>query len=445
MKSVFRAILTAALLAALSFTSALAIAPIIDSTAEPGSNTVTQLASSINASADTAEYTINELDMTVSVPTELRVFTRHIDPDDPNLLFYELQKEWVDQYFLENDVYLNAISDLVTYEIFISMKTDPAYEKLGNFSTSSDAVLQSFIDDSTDLYQNDSKTYDTVEIYRNEQTAYVKSQSEYPYDNVIIYSVSYFTIEDGRAIDIHLESYDNKLPAEREAILNDIVDSVSQISASEAVDASTQPSASTDTSPSTAVSPSPGTSSSAESDTTEVTNTVQPSDSPVSTEAAETTDNATDHNNFLKLLLIYLGITLVVVTLPVAVYRYIIRRRPVTKKSALLIALIYGAFVTVVAAIIVALYYTGHFYVIGGVIVWSIVNFFILSCGKDKAPPPQPKPKKTKISPEEKNENQSIKDAVMSKQCKKCLAVNLADSEECFYCGAKLDNNATSA
>jgi hypothetical protein len=74
MKSVLRALLTAALLCAITVFSALAVTPVT------------------GVDTDTVTYTIDELDMTIEFPSDLRVFTRTIDPDDPNLAFFNLKK-----------------------------------------------------------------------------------------------------------------------------------------------------------------------------------------------------------------------------------------------------------------------------------------------------------------------------------------------------------------
>ena len=433
MKTVIRAALTAILLAALSFTSALALAPIRDTASETGQYAI-QLASSDDVSADCVAYAIDDLDITVSIPTALRVFMQPIEADDPNLLFFGIKKEWVDRYFEENDIYLNAVSELVTYEIFVSSKANTATDVSTDFSTSSDADLELFIENSASVFQKSDETYDTIEVYRNEKTAYIRSLSEYTDESGIVYSVSYFTIQDGKAIDIYLNSYDNQLPEEREALLKNIVDSVSPPTTSD--DGSLA-------SVADAASPSP-------------LDSADPQPSVVSASPdASTSDGASGQATsyeYIKLILIYLGITLIVVTLPVAVYRYIIRRRRVSKKGAVLISLIYGAVVSAAAYILARLYYPSHYYIIGGVVLWSVVNYFILSSGKDKpAPPPKqkktkPKKEKSKISKQEvsdSNENPSFSEAVTSKQCGNCLAVNLSDSEECFYCGAKLGKETT--
>ena len=143
--------------------------------------------------------------------------------------------------------------------------------------------------------------------------------------------------------------------------------------------------------------------------------------------------------------MIYLAVTLAVVTLPVAIYRYFIRRYPVTKKASVLIALTYGVVCCIAAA--VYSHFTEHYYLMIGVILWSFVNYFILSSGRDyyypdTTPPPA---KHDKPALGKKGDRSEMSDIIMSKQCQKCLAVNLADSEECFYCGAKLDDEEPAA
>ena len=176
MKSIIRAILTAVLLAVLTFSSALAITPIIDIAAVTGSDI--DVSSYADAASDTTDYTIDELNLTLSIPSDMIVFKRPIAYDDPNLEYFNLQQEWIDGYFQEHDVYLNAITKFVTYEILVSQKTSSVIEEIQDFSISTDDELQTFIDQAADLYERSDETYISSEIYRNASTAYIKSYSE---------------------------------------------------------------------------------------------------------------------------------------------------------------------------------------------------------------------------------------------------------------------------
>ncbi len=421
MKIVFRAFITAALLCVLTLSSALA--------APPETNTET----------DYITYSINELDMTIDFPASLYVFTRTIDPIDPGLALFNLEKEWLETFFQENNVYLNAISDKVTYEYYVEMTADPEIQGILDFSACNDSYLQTFIKNSKPLYQKSGENYLSTEIYRTEQTAYLKSNSEYNVNGIAVNCISYFTIEDGAAYSIFLLSYDQAPIAEREALLTKAVDSAAIPGLSATEDPDTTPSL---VSPSPITSPSPVTSPS-----------LNPSASAEPTQTSEPSGPENQNLPFWLLLVIYLGATLMLVTVPIIIYRYIIRRSAVSKKIAVLIALIYGTITCI--AIAFYIYFTGHIYLISGAIIWSLVNYFILSRGKVKAKPlPSPskpdkpkkqdKPKKTdERKLRKKNNETNFSDIIMSKPCKKCLAVNLADSDVCFYCGAKLDDEET--
>ncbi len=431
MKSVIRALLTAVLLCALTVFSALAVAPVT------------------GADSAAVKYTIGELDMTLDFPPDLIVFTRTVDPDDPNLAFFNLKKEWIDDLFLENDIYLNAISDKITYEFYVTSTAGPELEAVDDFCRSTDAYLQSFID-SDELWKKSGHTYIQAEIYRTDRTAYIKSYSEY-IDGGTRYCLSYFTVMDGRSIDFSLYSYDKAVTPEREAILTSAVDSasypglpvpsapVTEPSESPATSISPGLSPSPSISPSASLSPSPAASPSPDDAPSTVVTPPSPSASAGPTQTPDTSSGTPDTQNvsLWVLILIYLGVTLAIVTLPVAVYRYIIRREPVSRKSAVLIALIYGAVACIAAAVYI--YYTRHVYLIGGVIFWSFVNFFMLSRGRQRYVPP-PIEVIAAPTPPKRNKNTATPDMVMSKSCPKCLAVNLAESDVCFYCGAKLED-----
>ncbi len=420
MKSVIRALLTASLLAILCFFSALAIVPVADAAAGTDSDAADTVEIA-ETTADTIKYTIDELDMTLDIPSDLFVFTRALDSSDPNLAYFGLKKEWVDGLFEEKNIYLNAISEHVLYEIYVSMTTGPEIWDVEDFGACDDAYLQSLIDNSSSLYKDSSKTYSKTEIYKTAQASYIRSYSEFiDKDDDLVYCASCFTITDGMAIDIYLLSYDKPVTPERDAILTGVVDSASLPVTPVSNEPSPEPSA---YEPSPAVSPSSNPGEPAEPDQTDA--------------AGQSSDKNQQTVSFL--FLIYLGVTLVIVILPVAVYRYIIRKRPVSGKSAVLIALIYG--VAVCIAVIIFIYFAKqHYYLIGGVILWNFADYFILSCGRNKPVTPPAPERANKSVRRVKEENAEAPDIIMSKPCKKCLAVNLADSNVCFYCGSKLDD-----
>jgi hypothetical protein len=424
MKSVIRALLTAALLCALTVFSAVAVAQVT------------------GADSRAVKYVIDELDMTIDFPPDLIVFTRTVDPDDPNLEVFNLKKEWIEDLFLKNNIYLNAISARITYEYYVTSSAGPELEAVDDFCRSTDAYLQSFID-SEELWKKSGHTYIQAEIYRNDRTAYIKSYSEYS-DGEPRYCLSYYTVINGRAIDISLYSYDKAVTPEREAILASAVDSASYPGLPVPSDHVTDPSESPTTPTSPNLSPSPSASLSPASSPDDAPSTVvipsNPSASagPAQTPVTPTGTPDADNISLLGLILVYLGVTLAIVTLPVAVYRYIIRREPVSKKSAVLIALIYGAVACIAAAVYI--YFTRHIYLIGGVILWSFVNFLVLSRGRMRYIPP-PIEATSVTAPHKRDKTTASPDMVISKSCPKCLAVNLAESEVCFYCGAKLEDD----
>ncbi len=385
---------------------------------------------------------IDELDMTIDFPPDLIVFTRTVDPDDPNLEVFNLKKEWIEDLFLKNNIYLNAISARITYEYYVTSSAGPELEAVDDFCRSTDAYLQSFID-SEELWKKSGHTYIQAEIYRNDRTAYIKSYSEYS-DGEPRYCLSYYTVINGRAIDISLYSYDKAVTPEREAILASAVDSASYPGLPVPSDHVTDPSESPTTPTSPNLSPSPSASLSPASSPDDAPSTVCYTVKSLRLGRSGPDTCHTDRyarcrqHIFVGFDPGLLGVTLAIVTLPVAVYRYIIRREPVSKKSAVLIALIYGAVACIAAA--VYNYFTRHIYHIGGVILWSFVNFLVLSRGRMRYIPP-PIEATSVTAPHKRDKTTASPDMVISKSCPKCLAVNLAESEVCFYCGAKLEDD----
>ena len=62
-------------------------------------------------------YDLEELGMSIEIPSDHVVFTRDIRSDDPNLSAYGLTKDDLFSPMLERSIYLNAWDKDVNYEI----------------------------------------------------------------------------------------------------------------------------------------------------------------------------------------------------------------------------------------------------------------------------------------------------------------------------------------
>ena len=168
-------------------------------------------------------------------------------------------------------------------------------------------------------------------------------------------------------------------------------------------------------------------------------------------------------DNYVLVLVFSLIMTIAVYSLPIIIYRFMIRRSPVEKKKAIIITIIYAFIGFFIMAIIK--FALGEEGVTNGaaIALWSMINYFILVSGKKKIDATETADIKEpvesyeaetksfvnaapdiKITPEpvsrveEPRVEESKPDEMQGLFCRKCGAQIPSDSEFCYKCGTKV-------
>ena len=397
-----------------------------------------------NADGTTA-YTLTEPGITVNIPNDLYVFTRNMTPDNTNPAAFGLNAQDFINYFQAHDTYLNAISSQVSYELHVTMVETPDVQKVNDFNRLTDSELTSFIQNSSSLYQIADGKYGVTETYTGNKGS-IFLRSDFSIHNSAgneTYGLQYFTIHDGKAINVYLTTYSTDKVAELTPMLTHVVEST--VFAKETVLA---PQQSPSAQPSAVVQPSANAqpSTGAQTSTGALPSTgVLPSADASSGPVIQLISGLLGliGKPGFPLLGIYLAATFVLVTFPMLIYRFAIRKSPLGRGRAAIVAAAWGL---IIAAVGVAyfMFFKGNIVVEAGVILWSVVNYFVLTR--------QAREKKEEESASglypiiladqiEKRQMSTISNMTVNKTCKNCFAVNLATSKVCFYCGAKLEDD----
>ena len=174
------------------------------------------------AAADTTEYTIDDLGITLSIPSEYYVFTRDMPSDHPNLIAYGLTRDDLLSILIETDTYLSAFDKDVTGEISITMSDNP----LNDFNTMSDTMLEAFAAAFPSVYKSGGMTVTKYGVYRQARTKFVLL---YFYEETNVpttYSAQYLTIYNGKSIYLTYHSYTGEFSNTAALMLKGIVDSI---------------------------------------------------------------------------------------------------------------------------------------------------------------------------------------------------------------------------
>lgn len=112
---------------------------------------------------------------------------------------------------------------------------------------------------------------------------------------------------------------------------------------------------------------------------------IKPSYSPISTIKSES-DIPNLGNSFFSNLVISLIITIAIYSLPIVIYRYGIRKRPIGKKKAKKITIVYGVIAFFVMSLLI-IQLKGDSAAGGAILLWSYVNYRVLTGGKSSQQP----------------------------------------------------------
>jgi hypothetical protein len=337
--------------------------------------------------ADVATYDIDELDMSISLPSDDVIFTRDINASDPNLDKYELTKDSMSSYMTSRDIYLDAWDPDVNYQILVRMIESP----FEDFNLLGDETLSTVASTVVSAYQDAGVTCIKSDVYQHAQAKFLKMYISQPYGDGTAYGLQYYTAYADKVIIVTLHSYTGIIDDSKESILKGIVDSVQF-----------------DTAP----------------------------------KLVEKESGTMDNGLNIGFIFISLLITIAIYSLPIMIYRYAIKKSPIEPKKAKKISIIYGiaAFIVMFALILIA---NGSATWGGGILLWSYVNYRVLIGGK-KPSAGTPSTAVYESNPveltKENIEAEKSKDLLHYEilYCHKCGNKLLSGSMFCDKCGAKI-------
>jgi hypothetical protein len=176
----------------------------------------------VSAFAATGTYDLDELGMSIELPSDHVVFTRDIKANDPNLSAYGLTKDGLSSLMQERSIYLNAWDEDINYEIIITMMDSP----LADYNLLSDTTLAAVVSSFETEYAGAGITFIRSDIYQHSQAKFAKIYISQPNNGETAYGLQYNTVYNDKAINITMQSYSGKIDSNKESILKKIVDTV---------------------------------------------------------------------------------------------------------------------------------------------------------------------------------------------------------------------------
>ena len=178
----------------------------------------------LSAVTNAAERThiVEELGMSIKLPSNMVVFTRDIDENDPNLAAYGLTKNAMQQLMTDGNIYLNAWVEDASYEIIVTMIDSP----LMDYNLYSNTILETLGTSLESEYRNAGIILESFELYQHGQAKFFVLNISQPNGNSTAYGLQYHTVYADKVINITLQSYEGEVDQDKKAILKDIVDGI---------------------------------------------------------------------------------------------------------------------------------------------------------------------------------------------------------------------------
>jgi hypothetical protein len=169
---------------------------------------------------------LNELYMTIKIPNDWIIFTRNIDDDDENLKLLRIDAQTLKNQYLSKKIFLNAICLNPTNEVVVTMIE--GFESIYNFNEFTEKQLENMANDT--INSNETKkagiTYTNYSIYTQKNIKYVVFDLNQQAEGNIVYGKQYYTVHNGQAISITLQSYNGKITDDFALKHRSIVDSI---------------------------------------------------------------------------------------------------------------------------------------------------------------------------------------------------------------------------
>lgn len=311
---------------------------------------------------NTNTYQIDELDMSIDIPTEYVVFTRDMESDDLNLETYGLTKDELLYVMEAGNIYMSILDKDNNFEILITM-VENDLEDLNEFDDTAITALVSLLKEE---YEKLGVIIDRYDVYQHSQAKFVKIYQSS--DEGTIFGLQYYTIYANKAINITMKSYSDKINLSEESIMKQIIDNMhfrTEVTLSSKM----------------AESEKETTESFIYKDDETGVEFIVPSGQPSmpSVGAYSNRTNELDLGRKIENFFLNLLFTVVIYSLPITIYRYAIRKKPFGKVKAIIITIIYGIVsfsVTVVSMTMISI--SGAF-AGKAILFWAIINYKMLS------------------------------------------------------------------
>ncbi len=175
---------------------------------------------SIYICATTNEYELEDLQLSLKIPSNYWVITRNTPNDDPAFEYLPITKSEIMKQLESENIYLSAISHKYEEELVVSMWDN----SIVDFNLFSDTMIMGFVGSLVEKLENQGFTVTNYELYYHPQQKFVKLHYKDPLTSIC--SLQYCTVSDNKLMSFSLRSYSGEITSIQETIINNVVESI---------------------------------------------------------------------------------------------------------------------------------------------------------------------------------------------------------------------------
>ena len=177
------------------------------------------LALSVHA-ADTVR--LEDLGLTIDVPSEYYVITRDMAPDDPDLGVFDMDSDQVMKLLEDNDMYLDLLNDDSSFELTIAM-TENAERTLNQFD---EDTLEDMEEKLADQYGSAGLSVNSVEHLTQDSTVFFRISVSGEQNGNPLQLLRYYTVHNYQTIVMDMQYWGNAIPESYEKLANGMFNSI---------------------------------------------------------------------------------------------------------------------------------------------------------------------------------------------------------------------------
>lgn len=305
-------------------------------------------------------FWIEEFGLSVTIPSNYEGFSRRLEGNDEFLDYYGANRELLIQFIEDNDVFFLAFHEDLNDEILITRTAATSLD----LNTMSEEVINALKASLVSELVNAGCEVISEEIYKGSEIVLIKTTFSIDDGDEISYRQMYSSYSHGVQLNLRLTSYLGYISDEQESTLKAIADSLSFTDTASGYVEEAEPEKEII----------PSVSSPFEEKKFE--ESLMPAISSPPWEMEEQGFASTALGVF---------VAFIIAVLPIAIYRFIIKKSAVDKKTAGRIAVFYGIFAFIASYAVAARMPSAKLIVSSTVVLWSVLNFVMLIIGKVNA------------------------------------------------------------